>query len=218
MYDTIIFDLDGTLLNTIEDLTDAVNYTLVNYGFSKRTTEEVKSFVGNGMENLLKKSLPITVKEDKFKEIFNFYKNYYSKNSQKKTHLYEGVLEMLRELKDRNIKISLVSNKNHNSVLDLYDLYFREYMKVVIGDRPGFRRKPSPDSIYEAIKVMGAEKENTLYIGDSEVDILTAQNAGIPCVLVTWGFRTKESLINSGGKNFINKPEELLDLINKKLM
>jgi len=212
-YNTIIFDLDGTLLNTIEDLTDAVNVTMRKFSYKEHTVEEVKSFVGNGMKNLIKNALYGETDEEKIKKAFDFYKEYYSRNSNIKTKPYEGIFDLLSILKEKGIKMAIVSNKNHNSVLDLMHLYFKDYIEFAFGDMEGEKRKPHPDLLLKAMNELGGDINNTLFVGDSEVDLLTAQNANILPVLVTWGFRDREFLYLMGAREFIDSPMELLNLI-----
>lgn len=209
-YDTVIFDLDGTLLYTLEDLTDGVNHTMEVFGFPTRTIDEIRCFVGNGIGKLIRQAVPEYVDDKLYQEVLSEFKSYYTNNCLNKTKPYDGVTDLIKKLKSMGIKQAIVSNKNQGAVSELSRLYFGDIIDVAIGDRPGFNRKPAPDSVYEAIKILGSKKENVIYVGDSEVDIATARNAEIMNVLVTWGFRDKELLVKQGGKNFIDKPEELL--------
>lgn len=210
-YDTIIFDLDGTLLNTLEDLADAVNVVLSNHNFPKRSLEEVRRFVGNGIRRLMELAVPEDVTGDLFEQLFEEFRVYYTEHCQMKTKAYDGVLLLLEQLKNRGIAMAIVSNKNHGAVLELNDIYFKEYISVAIGQREGIRKKPAPDTVFEALKELGKEKETALYVGDSEVDYATAVNAGMDCVLVSWGFRTEEELAECEPVRFIDRAEELLE-------
>lgn len=212
-YDTIIFDLDGTLLNTLEDLADAVNVVLSNHNFPKRSLEEVRRFVGNGIRRLMELAVPEDVTGDLFEQLFEEFRVYYTEHCQIKTKAYDGVLLLLEQLKKQGIAMAIVSNKNHGAVLELNDIYFKEYISVAIGQREGIRKKPAPDTVFEALKELGKEKETALYVGDSEVDYATAVNAGMDCVLVSWGFRTEEELAECEPVRFIDKAEELLDVL-----
>lgn len=212
-YNTIVFDLDGTLLYTLEDLLDGVNHTMTMFGYPARSLEEVRSFVGNGIGKLIERSVPDDVSKSQYEIVLAAFRNYYTKNCQNKTKPYDGIFEMLKELKQRNIKLAIVSNKNHKAVCELREKYFKDYIEVAIGDRTGYKRKPSPDSLHEALKCLGSKVEESVYVGDSDVDLETAKNAGIEHVLVTWGFRDKEYLVKKGGKNFIDEPMEIITYI-----
>lgn len=206
----VIFDLDGTLLDTLDDLTDAVNVALEKYGFPKRTREEVRSFVGNGLRNLMLRAIPDAEAFPEFEELFAFFREYYRSHCDRKTTPYEGVLALLQELHRRGIKMAIVSNKFDPGVKALNKKFFAEYIEEAIGEREGIGRKPAPDSVNEAIRLLGVDKAYTIYVGDSDVDIQTAKNAGIRCVSVTWGFRDAEFLKEQGAKAMIDSPEELL--------
>lgn len=209
-YDTVIFDLDGTLLYTLEDLTDCVNHTMAVFGYPERIIDEIRRFVGNGIGMLVKRSVPDYVSDSQYELVLAQFKEYYTSNCQKKTKPYEGIQELIEQLKSKGIKLAIVSNKNDRAVKELNDKYFNGTIDVAIGDRRGKERKPAPDSVLEALEALGSTVKQAVYVGDSEVDIATAKNAGIMNVLVTWGFRDKEYLIENGGKNFIDKPQELL--------
>lgn len=212
-YDTVIFDLDGTLLNTLEDLKDAVNYVMRQNGYPERTLEEVRHFVGNGIRKLMERAVPENVKGETFERVFEEFRSFYTAHCQEKTCAYEGIVSLLQELKKQGIALAIVSNKNHAAVCELNEIYFKEYIKVAIGQRDGIRKKPAPDTVLQALKELGKEKETALYVGDSEVDYQTAWNTGMDCVLVTWGFRTVEELSEFKPYVFISKPEELLRVI-----
>ena len=211
-YDTIIFDLDGTLLDTLEDLADAVNAVMRNHDFPQRTIEEVRRFVGNGIRRLMELAVPEGVEGALFEQVFEEFRAYYTEHCQIKTKAYDGIMPLLENLKQREIAMAIVSNKNHGAVLELNDIYFKEHISVAIGQREGIRKKPAPDTVFEALRLLGKEKENALYVGDSEVDYATAVNAGMDCVLVTWGFRTMEELADCAPVRFISRADELLEL------
>ena len=210
MYDTIIFDLDGTLLDTLEDLMDSVNYIMDKYGFPRRTLEEIRTFVGNGLKNLLTKCVPTDVSETDFEEALSEFKEYYGKNCQIKTRPYDGVMECIEALKKKGYKMAIVSNKADPAVKELNKIYFKGMIDVAIGERPGVARKPAPDGMFAIMDSFGVKPQDCLYIGDSEVDAVTGANAGVQTVCVTWGFRSEEELRNAGAENLINKAEELL--------
>lgn len=212
-YDTVIFDLDGTLLNTLEDLADGVNHVLRENGYPQRTLEEVRHFVGNGIRKLMERALPENVTGEQFEEVFEQFRTYYTENCQIKTRAYEGILELLADLKKQGYAMAIVSNKNQSAVTQLNALYFGEWIGTAIGQKDGIRKKPAPDTVLQALKILGKEKEHTLYVGDSEVDFQTAQNAGMDCVLVSWGFRTQEELKSFAPLARIDRPQELLEIL-----
>lgn len=212
-YDTVIFDLDGTLLNTLEDLADAVNYVMEKNGFPKRTLEEVRHFVGNGIRRLMEQAVPKHVTEEAFEQVFEEFRSYYTEHCQIKTRAYDGIMRLLNELYKKQYAMAIVSNKNHAAVCELNDIYFQKYINVAIGQKDGIRKKPAPDTVLQALKELKKTTENAIYVGDSEVDFATAENSGMDCVLVTWGFRTKEELAEFYPKAFINYPEELLAVL-----
>ena len=214
-YDTVIFDLDGTLLNTLEDLADGVNHVMEENGYPKRTLEEVRHFVGNGIRRLMEQAVPETVSGDEFERVFEEFKSYYTEHCQIKTRAYDGIMRLLETLKKQGYDMAIVSNKNHAAVCELNEIYFKEYIKVAIGQKDGIRKKPAPDTVIQALKELGKEKETAIYVGDSEVDFATAENTGMDCVLVTWGFRTTDELSVFKPRAFIEKPEELLTILQK---
>lgn len=209
----VIFDLDGTLLNTLEDLRDSVNTALEKYGLPTRTLEEVRCFVGNGLRNLMIQAVQDGELNPIFEELFVFFRDYYRTHCNIKTAPYEGILELMEELKKRNVKMAIVSNKVDAGVKELNEKHFANFTEVAIGEREGISRKPAPDSVNEVIKIFGVEKSQVLYVGDSDVDILTAKNAGVRCISVTWGFRDEEFLLNHGAEVLITRPLELLEYL-----
>ena len=212
-YNTVIFDLDGTLLNTLEDLGDSVNFALKSFGYPTRTYEEVKSFVGNGIKDLLTKAVPIGTDEETTLRCLQAFKNHHKTNMQNKTLPYEGIIALLKELNSKGIKLGIVSNKYDFGVKNLNKYYFKDLIPVAIGEREGVRKKPAPDTVLTAMKELGSKKEECLYVGDSGSDMITAKNAGIKSVGVTWGFRDADSLRESGAIFLINSPKELLELL-----
>ncbi|MBO5158731.1 MAG: HAD-IA family hydrolase [Lachnospiraceae bacterium] len=214
-YDTVIFDLDGTLLNTLEDLADGVNHVMEENGYPKRTLEEVRLFVGNGIRRLMEQAVPESVTGDEFERVFEEFRSYYTEHCQIKTRAYDGIMQLLDTLKKQGYAMAIVSNKNHAAVCELNEIYFKEYIKVAIGQKDGIRKKPAPDTVIQALKKLGKEKETAIYVGDSEVDFATAKNSGMDCALVTWGFRTKNELAEFEPTVFIDQPEELLAVLEK---
>ena len=208
-YDTVIFDLDGTLLNTLEDLADAVNFVMRKNHYPQRTIEEVRRFVGNGIRRLMELAVPENISETEFKQVFEEFKNYYTEHCQIKTCAYDGVMPLLKHLYENGYAMAIVSNKNHAAVCELNDIYFKDYIEVAIGQKDGIRKKPAPDTVVQALKELGKTKERAVYVGDSEVDFATAKNSGMDCVLVTWGFRNLEELKEFQPVAFVDTAEQL---------
>ena len=209
----VIFDLDGTLLNTLYDLTDSVNWALEKYGQPTRSLEEVREFVGNGLRNLMIQAVPGGEENPVFEELFEFFREYYKEHCNIKTAPYEGILELMRELKGRDVKMAIVSNKIDAGVKELNEIHFAEFVETAIGEREGIGRKPAPDSVNEALRILGVEREHAVYVGDSDVDIQTAKNAQMRCVSVTWGFRDEPFLMEHGAGIMIDRPLELLEYL-----
>lgn len=200
----ILWDLDGTLLDTLQDLADATNCTLEQYGFPKRSLEEVRRFVGNGARQLIALSMGVDGKDPRVDEVLESYQVYYRAHSQVKTKPYDGILDALKALGEK-YPMAIVSNKPDGAVKILCDQYFPGiYARGESADCP---RKPAPDMVFKAMADIGVEK--CIYVGDSDVDVLTANNAGMPCLSVTWGFRDREELENAGAKYLCNRPEML---------
>ena len=213
MYKAIIFDLDGTLTDTLRDLYDSVNYALRKMGFPERTMDEVRNFVGNGIHRLIERAVPKDTSEEVLEMCFANFREHYVVHCQDHTCLYLGIDTLLKELHERGIKLAIVSNKLQAGVDELYATYFQDTVNIAIGEQEGLRRKPSPDMIEFVLKKLGINKEEALYVGDSEVDIATANNAGLPCISVLWGFRHREELTKAGATSFISHPHELLELL-----
>lgn len=212
-YNTVIFDLDGTLLNTLDDLRDSVNDILVQKGYEPRSLEDVKRFVGNGVRNLIRLSVPEQCGEEEVDQILDAFKEHYKHNMQNKTRPYNGIMELLLDLNRFNYKIAIVSNKFDTAVKSLSATYFGNLIPVAIGETTEIRRKPAPDSIFTAVKELGSDLSHTIFVGDSETDVRTAKNAGIPCIGVTWGFRCREVLRAEGADYLIDTPREILTII-----
>jgi phosphoglycolate phosphatase len=212
-YNTIIFDMDGTLLNTLEDLTDSVNYALQICGYTERTLDEIRCFVGNGVRVLINQAVPARTSEEDVVNCLTIYRKHYSENMQHKTRPYDGINELLKSLKEKDIKLAIVSNKYDSAVKALCKDYFQDYIQIAIGESPEIAKKPAPDSVFTALEQLGAVKEKALYVGDSEVDVQTARNAGLACIGVTWGFRDREVLAAEGADIIIDRPQELLDYL-----
>ncbi len=209
-YETVIFDLDGTLLNTLEDLANSTNYALEMNGYPKRTLEEVRNFVGNGYKKLIQRALSHDVEESVYEKVLHDFKKYYEAHCNDHTAAYKGVPELLKELSQSGYQMAIVSNKGDAGVKTLNQLYFSEYIPVAIGETSGIRKKPAPDTVLEAMRILKANPDTTVYVGDSQVDIETARNAKIPCISVDWGFRDREFLQENGADIIVSTTEELL--------
>lgn len=214
-YKAVVFDLDGTLLNTLEDLCDSTNYALMQKGYPTRSIDEVRSFVGNGVEKLIERALPENTSEGERIEVLKIFKEHYKVNSKNKTRPYEGIMELLKELKDKDFKMAIVSNKFDLAVKELNKEFFGEYIEYAYGECETIRKKPNPDAVFMALKDLNVLQHEAVYVGDSDVDILTAENAGLDCISVTWGFRTRRELEMSGAVSIIDEPIDLMDIIYK---
>lgn len=210
---TVIFDLDGTLLDTLEDLEAAVNYALASCGMPGRTLSEVRQFVGNGVRKLMIRAVPGGEENPEFERAFDVFKDYYGEHCNDATKAYEGIPELLQALKDSGYALAIVSNKIDSAVRDLNSKYFPQ-VDVAIGDRENLKRKPEPDSVYLALAQLGRTREEAVYVGDSDVDLQTAQNSGLPCISVLWGFRDREFLMERGAERFVEKPMEVLAVLS----
>ncbi len=213
-YDTVVFDLDGTLLYTLEDLTDSVNEALQAMNMPQRTIEEIRTFVGNGVGVLMKKSVPENTDGKTYDEAFSVFKKAYMRRSKNKTRVFDGIDELLDELMKKKVKIAIVSNKIDEAVKELNEYYFGGRIPVAVGDREGTARKPAPDLVEIALKELGSKKETTLYVGDSDVDIMTAENSGLDYLSVSWGFKTRDELIGYGAKTIVDKPKDILEFMD----
>lgn len=210
-YETYIFDLDGTLLDTLDDLAAAVNYTLRTYGMPEHSRDDIRRFVGNGVRMLMTRAVPNGEQNPQFEEVFSTFRMYYMQHSLDTTHPYDGVPEMLAALKQRGCRLAVVSNKFDKATKELCRHFFADTIEVAVGEHEaeGIRKKPAPDTVIEALSQLDVGRENAVYVGDSDVDLETAHNACLPCISVLWGFRDKEFLLAHGAKTFINHPNEL---------
>ena len=209
-YNTIIWDLDGTLLDTLQDLWLATNHALRTYGMPQRTLDEVRNFVGNGVRKLIERAVPDGEDNPLFGEVFAEFKRYYVEHCQDNTCLYPGISETLKQLKADGKRMAIVSNKLQEGVTELHEKWFADTIEVAIGESSDVRRKPAPDMVEAALERLGVDKSDAVYVGDSDVDIATARNSGLPCVSVLWGFRDREFLMAHGAQCIIEKPQELL--------
>lgn len=215
IYDTVIFDLDGTLLNTLDDLCDGVNHALNQYHYPLRSLEEVRSFVGNGIHKLMERAVPAFVTEEELSQVFDEFRTYYTAHCNVKTRPYEGILQLLANLKSDGYKTAIVSNKNDAAVKELAELYFSGLIDVAVGQREGIRIKPAPDSVNEVMRLLHTEYSKALYVGDSEVDKATADQAHMDCILVDWGFRDREDLVTLNPGRVISHSDELFKYMVK---
>ncbi|MBO5459132.1 MAG: HAD family hydrolase, partial [Lachnospira sp.] len=207
--DTVIFDMDGTVLDTLQDLADAVNVALRAFDMPERTIDEVRSFVGNGVKRLLELSVPGGFTNPRFEEVFAKFREYYGVHCNDKTKAYDGILPLLRELEKEGYALAIVSNKLDSAVKELNEIYFEGIVKVAIGEVEGIAKKPAPDMVEKALRELGKTKETAVYVGDSDVDLMTARNAGLPCISVLWGFREEAFLKEQGAQYFARTPAEI---------
>lgn len=210
----IVFDLDGTLLDTLDDLWLSVNYTMDKFGFPHRGRREVRGFLGSGVRVLVEKSLPED-KKDMTDECLSVFKAYYDVHKDDNTRPYDGVIDMLKAVRAAGLKSAIVSNKYDAAVQQLKNVTFNGLVNFAVGEGNGIKTKPAPDGVLLALKNLGVSKDEAVYVGDSEVDLKTAENSGLKCVAVTWGFRDRDFLIECGAKNVIDATCELLPLIQK---
>lgn len=211
----VIWDLDGTLLNTLDDLAASVNAALAMNGMPLRSTQEVRAFVGNGIRKLMIRAVPGGEANPAFDKALEDFTRHYGAHSQDRTQPYDGILEMLDRLSAEGVKHAIVSNKIDFAVKALSRAYFGERMCAAIGDDPSRARKPAPDSVFAAMREMGVTAQETVYVGDSDVDVLTARNAGVPCVAVLWGFRDEACLRAAGAGRLARTPDELREIIGR---
>lgn len=209
-YSTYIFDLDGTLLDTLGDLAQSTNHALREMGMPERSLAEIRQFVGNGVRKLIERAVPEGTPYDVTEQTLAVFKMHYIDHGLDTTKPYEGIPEMLAELKGRGMNIAVVSNKFYDATQQLCRHFFPDTVSVAIGEREGINKKPAPDTVLEALRQLGVPADGAVYIGDSDVDIKTAENCGMPCISVLWGFRDKDFLIEHGGKTFVETPREIL--------
>ena len=208
-YKTYIFDLDGTLLSTLADLAASTNYALRTHHMPERSLDEVRRFVGNGVKKLMERAIPDGLNNPLFEETFATFRQHYMQHNLDTTQPYPGIMQLLEQLKAEDKNIAVVSNKFYAATRELCHHFFGDLVPVAIGEREDIRKKPAPDTVIEALRELGVDKEGAVYIGDSDVDIMTAKNSGMPCVSVLWGFRDKEFLLEHGATTLISKPEEM---------
>ncbi len=211
--DTVIFDMDGTVLNTLEDLTDAVNHVFSQFDLPPRSIDEYRKFFGNGIGYAMRCAAPEGTPDELIDKMIPVFREYYDKHCLDKTRPYDGILELMKSLKAKGYKMAIVSNKIDSAVKELNDRFFSDYVSVAIGEKAKVRRKPAPDTVLAALKELHSERSEAVYIGDSEVDLQTARNAGLPCIAVLWGFRDRDLLIENGATTFAKTPEDVLTVL-----
>lgn len=209
----VVFDLDGTLLDTLDDLSNATNWALLHNRLPGRTIDEVRRFVGNGVRRLIERAVPAGTDSELFEQTFADFKAYYVDHCQEHTRPYHGIPEMLQALKARGFRLAIVSNKLQAGVDELYARFFSDTVDVAIGESPEIQRKPAPDMVQEALRQLGITASEAVYVGDSDVDLLTARNSGLPCISVLWGFRDREFLEGHGATFFASAPADVVEAL-----
>lgn len=216
-YQTYIFDLDGTLLNTLDDLAASTNFALRSVGLPEHSVDDIRRFVGNGVRKLMERAIDGGDNNPVFDEAFAIFKQHYMEHGLDTTRPYDGVTDVLAKLKAEGKNIAVVSNKFYDATKELVAHFFGQYIEVAIGERENIRKKPSPDTVLEALRMLGVGKEGAVYVGDSDVDYNTARNVGIPCISVLWGFRDEAFLRSVGADTFISSPYELVDSFSPRI-
>lgn len=209
----IVFDLDGTILDTLQDLFLSVNYMLLREGHPARTVDEVRAFVGNGIHKLMSRALPAGATDRELARALACFSEYYEAHSAENTRPYDGIPELLSELKQRGILLAVVSNKNDSAVKPLCEIYFPGVFDLAVGASEEVPKKPAPDAVLKVLKDLRVDISEAVYVGDSEVDIETAKNAGMPCISVDWGFRDEDVLRRCGASRIIHDAPALLEAL-----
>lgn len=208
-YKAAIFDMDGTLLNTLDDLAASTNAALAAHGMPLRTTDEVRRFVGNGIPNLIRRAVPAGTDEATQRAVFDTFCAHYAVHDADATAPYPGIIGLLEHLRAQGVLCAVVSNKGDFAVQALVEHYFDGLFGFAVGEREGIRRKPAPDTVFAALEALGVEPGEAVYVGDSEVDVATAQASGLDCIAVTWGFRSVECLLEAGATTLVSTADEL---------
>ncbi|MCI7803595.1 MAG: HAD-IIIA family hydrolase [Oscillospiraceae bacterium] len=212
-YKLAIFDMDGTILNTIDDLAASLNAVLEKSGFPTRTMDEVISFVGNGLRKLIERGVPEGSDSETVERVLADFKAYYAVHCADRTAPYDGIIELLKNLRTNGCLTAVVSNKADDAVQELCKKYFDGLFDYAVGERSGILRKPAPDSVNEVLEKLNVSRENAVYIGDSDVDIMTARNAGMDSIIVEWGFRERDFLLKKGAKTIVSAAKEIEDIV-----
>lgn len=210
----VLFDLDGTLLDTLEDLYLSVNVALAECSYPSRSRDEIRRFVGNGVYHLVRRAMPQEEpSEEDLQHCLSIFRKHYTQHLNDHTAPYDGILTTLKALKDAGLTLAVISNKTESAVQELCNHFFPGLISEAVGDLPPRPNKPSPDGVYAALSQAGLDKEDCIYVGDTDVDIQTAKAAGLPVISVTWGFRDRGHLMNAGAKKMIDHPDDLLTLL-----
>lgn len=212
-YELIVFDMDGTILDTLEDLKNSMNHTLRLHSMPERTLDEIRSFVGNGIRKLIERAVVNGTPNEKIEAIYKDFMKHYEVHCADFTKPYDGINDLIQELRNRGYKTAVVSNKAHDAVLDLCEQYFPSLFDLALGEKPEIAKKPAPDMVNLALKKLQIPREEAVYIGDSDVDVATARNSNLDMIAVDWGFRTREFLIEQGAETIVSNPEEILQLV-----
>lgn len=205
--------MDGTVLDTLEDLTDSVNHVMKEFGMPEHTAHEYRQFFGNGIRYALQCAVPAGTSDNTIDKMIPLFKEHYNEHCLDRTKPYDGIIELMRKLKDNGYKMAIVSNKIDSAVKELNERFFSDYVDAAVGESSGIRRKPAPDTVFSALEKLGSKAHESVYIGDSEVDHQTAVNSGLPCISVLWGFRDKDFLIEQGADLFAGTPSEIFDIV-----
>ena len=213
MTKAIVFDLDGTLLDTLTDLAASTNYALRSCGMPEHSIDDVRCFVGNGVRMLMTRAVPDGESNPRFDEAFSVFRQHYMQHCLDTTCPYPGIMEALARLKEKGMMLAIVSNKMQVATEELRQHFFSQYIDVAIGESAAIRKKPAPDTVNEALRLLGISHDEAIYVGDSDVDIDTARAAMMPCASVLWGFRDRQFLLNHGATRLLSSPEELLSLV-----
>lgn len=215
MIRSILFDLDGTLLDTLDDLANSVNYALRTHHLPERSHTEIRSFLGNGIRNLMLDAVGRGMSDEAFEPVFQTFRTYYVEHCLDKSKPFAGIIDLLKALQQRGITMAVVSNKLHPAVVELNERFFKDYITSAVGESATVRRKPNPDAVLAALSELGCSKDEAVYVGDSEVDLHTAQNAGMQCMLVLWGFRDEDFLRSlPGAFLFAQCPADILSWLD----
>ncbi len=212
-YKAVVFDLDGTLIDTLEDLRDSVNYALEKHDMPERSLDEIRRFVGNGIGKLISRSVKENTPEELEKSVLKVFKAHYLENSMNKTRPYNGIPELVKRLKEMGVKIAVVTNKTQDAAINIMNAFFKDDFEIIIGQVDGMAQKPQPDGVWRAMEKLGATKQNSVYVGDSEVDCLTAKNSGIPIIGVNWGFRGRKTLEENNADYIVDSPDEIIEIV-----
>ena len=215
MYKVVFFDLDGTLLDTLDDLADSVNEMLREFSCPERSLDEVRLFVGNGMKTLVKRSVPENFDMSRLTSAYEFFRQSYKKNMRNKTRPYDGIVQCLEQLKALGITVAVTSNKNDDAVKGLCKEYFGSLVTLAVGAREGVPSKPDPAMVNNVIKELNLEKADCIFVGDSDTDIITAKNAGLKSIGVLWGFRDRETLEKAEADFVISRTEDILKIVTE---